>query len=81
MESESKFILGFRGRLFEVETNFAALELEVGYGAIGSGCAYALGALYSLPDKLNPKTKIRKAIETAAFYSPTVGGKIKYLEL
>jgi len=48
------------------------------YHAIGSGCAYSLGALHVLYDEqADPAALARKAVETAITFSVYCGGTIE----
>ena len=42
------FLIGFMGRLFEMQNDFSVLENTRGYAAVGCGFAYALGAMCAL---------------------------------
>lgn len=47
-ETAGSFLLAVRGRLFEVHSDFAVLERDDAYTAIGSGQMVALGAMHAL---------------------------------
>lgn len=46
-ESGGTFIVGFRGRLFEIADDYQVAEVVNNYNAVGSGFQYALGSLFS----------------------------------
>ena len=73
-ETAGSFLVGFRGKLFEVDTEYGIGEFEKGYTAIGSGHAYALGSLYTSQrmSTLRPEQRIGDALSAAAEFSPTV---------
>lgn len=58
-----RLLLAFRGRLWTIE-DMLAMPVEV-FGAIGSGSAWALGALAVLIDTEKPKRAARRAVEIA----------------
>ena len=49
-----EFLVGYRNRLYKVESDFAVLECVNGYDAIGAGEEYARGALEALKMTANP---------------------------
>lgn len=77
-EKGGDFMVGIRGRLFCVESNFQVIETVLPYIAIGSGDAYAMGAMYA-NHKAKPRERIMKALRAAAEFSPSVGGPFKVL--
>lgn len=46
--SGGQFLIGYRGRLYTVQSDFAVLEEARGYAACGCGQEYALGAISAL---------------------------------
>jgi len=80
---EATLLVGHNGRLFEIGGSFQVTEPVVSYHAIGSGGQYALGALHAIKSnkKLTPKERIVRALEAASFFSPSVGGKIKIMNI
>lgn len=74
------FLIGFRGRLFNVMPDFAVIEDARGYDAIGSGHAYAKGAMCAIreivaPINWTPETcreVARRAVEAAADHNAYV---------
>jgi len=81
VESLGKFLVGIRGRLFCIESDFQVGEALQDYAAVGSGAAYALGAMhfqrlraYLMPQPRYPFAEIECALEAAAEHSPYVRG-------
>lgn len=67
------FLIGLAGRLFYVESDFQVGEPTTPYWAVGSGAAYALGALaVTAVSGLGPLARIEQAIEIAQQFSPFV---------
>lgn len=60
---DGSFLVGVRGRLFEVCSDFQVGQNRTGYYALGSGCAVALGALHATTDViwLSPPPTLRPA--------------------
>ncbi len=67
-ESGGQFLLGYRGHLYSVDSDFQVGEMADGVDAIGSGCDIALGAMMAL-DRLPPTRRIRRALEVAAHFN------------
>lgn len=67
-------LLGVSGELYWIDEDLAFVRLGADYGAIGSGAAYALGALSVLDHRLPPKRRLRHALEAAAHHCPSVQG-------
>ena len=81
-ERGGEFLVGTRGRLFHVESDYQVGEVIAGYDAAGSGSAYALGALYATEtEPLTPMQRLRIALEAATEHSPFVRGPFTFMEL
>lgn len=72
-EKGGQFLVGYRGRLYTVESDFQVGEHEDGYDAIGSGAEFALGAMAALP-RLAPRPRLARALEIAAHFNMGVSG-------
>jgi ATP-dependent protease HslVU (ClpYQ) peptidase subunit len=59
-EKGGAFLVGFKGRLFEIESDYQVGEPLNGMAAVGCGSAYALGALYASQTQRNPRTRIQE---------------------
>lgn len=60
-------LIAYRGKLYELDCDFAVMEHEC--WATGSGSEYALGAMFATTG--DPKKRITTALEAACEYSPT----------
>ena len=70
----SWFLLGVRGRLYTMQSDFSVWRTDRGYAAIGSGEQFALGALEVLKrSHASIESKINSALAAAAEHAPTVG--------
>jgi ATP-dependent protease HslVU (ClpYQ) peptidase subunit len=78
VESLGKFLVGVRGRLFCIESDFQVGEGVQDYAAVGSGSAYALGAMFlqrhCTPGVRLPSAELERALAAAAEHSPYVRG-------
>lgn len=85
-EEGGQFLVGIRGELYEVDSNFAVLRTKDGFNAIGSGSQYALGVMYVLKYKVNqysdiiepPRYMVELALDAAAKYSHGVEGPFRF---
>lgn len=69
--SPGTMIIGIRGRLFSMESDFSIIESTDPFAACGSGDTVALGALCAL-NGVGPEARIRRALEAAAHLQPSV---------
>lgn len=79
-ETGGTFLVGYRGRLFTVESDFQVGELYEDYAAIGCGQDIALGSMYSTKGK-PPDERIKTALEAAEEFSAGVRGPFNILKL
>jgi ATP-dependent protease HslVU (ClpYQ) peptidase subunit len=80
-ETHTDFLVGCKGRLFEISTNdWSVSELE--YSAVGSGANIALGSLYtSSLYTYTPIERITYALNAAITLSPTCQGPVDIIYL
>lgn len=79
-EEGGTFLTGWEGHLYLVDSNFQVTEFRDGYNAIGSGSTYALGA-YRASTNLEPRARILQSLKISAYFSGSVMGPFKVLEL
>lgn len=72
-EKGGQFLVGFKGTLYSVESDFQVGHMSDGYDAVGSGSDFALGAMAAL-ERLPPQRRVRRALEIAAHFSMGVCG-------
>ncbi|MFN8304040.1 MAG: hypothetical protein U0U46_16250 [Saprospiraceae bacterium] len=72
VESGGNFLIGYENRLFEICTDFQVSESVEGFDSVGSGFAFALGALHALDKSLPAPARIQTALEIAAHRSTGV---------
>jgi ATP-dependent protease HslVU (ClpYQ) peptidase subunit len=67
--SDGDFLLGYRGKLYHVQSNFQVLRLDKGYASTGCGADFALGSLHYQSTHLktiNPIKMVKRALNAAA---------------
>lgn len=69
VESGGTFLVGFKGRLFMIGSDYQIAESEEGYDAVGCGDCYALGALDMVDKKMSAPEIINKVLAVAAYRS------------
>ena len=73
------FLLGWKGRLLEVQSNFSLLERPDGVNSVGSGCYHAITSL--IKDKeLPPKGRLSGAIKVASYFVTSVSEDFDYIQ-
>lgn len=75
---EASLLIGWRGRIWEVDGNLSVCETVEPYNAIGSGGDIARTALHCLPG--SPRERLAGALEAAAQFSVTVSAPFTYLD-
>jgi hypothetical protein len=68
------FLVGFKGRLFQVDSDFQVGEPADGYDACGAGAEIVLGSLYSSRKETNCPKRLTLALSAAAHHSAAVRG-------
>ena len=71
VEQGGFFLVGYKGRLFEIESDFQVGERQINFAAVGCGADLAMGSLYSTRAN-DPITRIKLALEAASFFSAAV---------
>ena len=81
-ESGGTFLVGFKGRLFEIDDDFQVGESPIGYAAAGCGADIALGSLFTSNDTdISPKDRIHTALEAASSFSTSVAPPFHVLSI
>ncbi len=75
-EAAGVFLVGYRGRIFRVESDYQVGESVENFDAVGCGADVALGALYVSRD-LDPVVRIHGALTAAEAFSAGVRGPFK----
>lgn len=67
------FLVGYKGKLYEIEDDYQVAVLRDNIASVGSGSEVAKGAMYGLMNvKMNPADRIKKALEIAAYLNAGV---------
>ena len=75
----SNFLIAYDDKLFEILMDFQLNEVLGNYTSIGSGAAYAMGAMYVLnKSKIEPVRKLELALDAASFFHTSVGPPYQY---
>lgn len=78
------FLVGYRGKLYQVEGDFQVGIPLVGFAAVGCGESYALGSMATSAfalDNLTPRERVELALDTAVQFSAGVRGPFVIEEL
>lgn len=67
-EMEADLLIGYRGRLFQVDGDFQFTEFKHNYAAIGSGSEVAVGALAASSRVRSATKRARLALEASALH-------------
>lgn len=65
------FLVGYRGQLYQVQSDFSVLRYADDFDAIGCGACYALAAMAAL-DTTPPVVRITKSLAVTAEFCPGV---------
>lgn len=67
------FLIGYRGELYEIESDYQVARVRQSYHAVGCGMDLSLGSLFSTAkSKMKPRERIQLALEAAAEFSAGV---------
>lgn len=75
------FLVGYKGRLFRIESDFQVGEGMEPHASVGCGEEIALGSLFSTSTEKDPLQRIRIALEAAEEYSAGVRGPFRFCKL
>lgn len=74
------FLVGWRGELYEIESDYQVARVVQNYHAVGCGDDLALGSLHTTAQyDLTPKERIKMALEAAEEFSAGVRGPFTIL--
>lgn len=72
-------LIGWRGRIWSLFSDYSVVETSESYDAIGSGAEVALGALTTLSPELSPTDRLQDAAVAAAKFIDSVCGPFTVL--
>jgi ATP-dependent protease HslVU (ClpYQ) peptidase subunit len=60
------FLVGYRGKLYNIQPDYQVAQAEDGFEAVGSGADIAIGAMHASKSVKNCKKRITQALEASA---------------
>lgn len=86
-EKSGFFLVGYRGKLYQIQNDFAVLRRTDGFDAVGSGASYALAVMMrevrqatAQTGKLpHPIVAMEEALQISAHFSAGVSGPFTYV--
>lgn len=69
---DGPLLLGYRGKIYKLDTDFQVGRVRDGFSACGSGARVALGALRAVNVLSDPKTAMRIALDAAEHFDSGV---------
>lgn len=74
------FLIAWQDRLYEILMDYQLNEVLGDYTAIGSGAQVAMGAMYAMQysRKMQPISKLERALKASAFFNTAVGPPYDY---
>lgn len=80
-ELDGYALIGVKGHIFEVQTDWCALESSLPYNVAGSGDKFALGSLHTTEVWKDPQKRINVALSAAAQFCMSVGPPFNILSI
>ncbi len=80
-EMGGTFLLGYKGRLYQVSDDFQVGQAACGYDAVGCGHDIAKGALHALNKMPSARERILFSLKAAAFWSADVRGPFVVMQI
>lgn len=77
-ESGGQFLVGYKGKLYAVDSDFQVNSSVDGFMAVGCGASFALGSMWS-NQNLSPKKRVKKALKAAGHFSNGVCGPYRVM--
>lgn len=80
-ERGGTFLVAYKGRIFEIQSDYQVGERGEPFSAVGCGEDLALGALFAMDVKIPPRFKVELALKAAAAFSAGVYPPFRVEEL
>ena len=77
-DASASILVGVKGSLFMIFSDFQVSEPADRYAAVGSGYLPAYGVLHATEDSINPEERIVMALEAAEKHVPSVCGPFTF---
>lgn len=68
-EEGGYFLVGFRGRLFHIASDYHVAEATCGYTALGTADDLAMGVLFATQGQNEPEARLKLALQAAAYHN------------
>ena len=84
VETGGQFLIGYKRKLYTVESDFQVARTTDRYNSVGCGQNYAMGTLFATQHNWrtnSPYERVKFALECAARFSAGVKGPMKIKEL
>lgn len=81
VEKGATFLVGYKSRLFRIESDYQVMETSHGYDAIGCGNEFAIGSLFTTQLFQEPEDRITWALKSSAQHSTGVSSPFIILKL
>lgn len=81
VETGGVCLIACNGELYQVQSDFSVLRCSRGFDAIGSGKAFAEGALFAVDGRVSAKEAVKVALQTAESCCATVSGPFTILSI
>lgn len=81
VEKGGTFLVGYRGQLFRIESDYQVMEIAGIYDSVGSGWDHAMGSLHTslrMAPHAHPRIHLTLALEAAETYMASVGGPFHF---
>lgn len=69
VEVGGDFLVGYRGKIYEISNDFQVGTLVINYASIGCGSDLARGAMFASDNLLSPEARITLALDAAEYFS------------
>jgi len=80
-ESGGNFLVGYNGKLYEVQGDYSILNCPDWGSSVGSGEGPARGSLWTTRNDKDPKKRVQIALEAAEAVVPSVRGPMVILDM
>lgn len=81
VETGGNFLVGYHGKLYEVQEDYSILNCETWGSSVGSGEGPARGSLWTTRNDKDPKKRVLTALNSAEAMVPSVRGPMIVLDV
>jgi len=80
-EEGGRWLVGYKSRLFEIDSDYQVGEGVLKYESIGVGNEYALGSMYTSEDWDSPEARVKTALKAACKFNGGVTKPLRIVKL